>query len=761
MKATQFQTLLFGTTSNIYIDSKPTQSDYTTRELITAVLLKLSKLNLHLTNPEILFSANRDFLAIALEQIPTVANSAQVGAYKLRDSFASTTKLETYTLEETAVILAQYAVTYGWQDLYAANFPETAVKVLANYANDYDFTTAVKLPSTTKEVTLLNTADAVVYLQSILSSPVPLRLQQKQLLKAAPEHIIKLASTDFKVQATEAFYMNLMHNLGNTPHIKSPTMLMRLILTNFQQGDNAIDYSGQITNSMLKSFKFHLPTRMKKVILQYFNDCENTDYIVEQLLTNEQFWKRCLHHCHWTSASRELKRYPNLKVLTDKLYSNDRSWTFNSRYSAAMQAGDFAKAVEILQERPGLVLRNLVNLLKYPKGTPLASKTTPNTTDLLLDKTKYAKSDITAFLKYDFSDFLTKTTPAIKTAWQLIEEIKNPVHQSPITTREVQGVTVRYTTPIPAIDTTMAKSALKTLKSYIKSVKKEQNKSLGKVYIDPSLADIAIQYSGAESTDNQVSGNFLPPGSSITIPVDTDFIRLGVVWRDAGNGSCDIDLNTSLLRGEQVYQCYYGAPQLQVGNKATGKPQLLAVSSGDITSCSTTTYSAEFIDIDYKLAQSAEIDTIINSLTMYSGATLDKYDTHLFIDFIPRSKRVMASNSLTIDLARQAYAIKLNDPAKAYVGSYIDVKAGKCKFITKPISDNSSLHNTVISSFDNTKHLLANLPQRLSVDYVLRKSIKKSQITTNKMSADTVISADNNGTLNVLTNGEQLAKIIF
>ena len=61
---------------------------------------------------------------------------------------------------------------------------------------------------------------------------------------------------------------------------------------------------------------------------------------VEIMYSNESWWKRMFLHAHWCNADKFEERYPRAKVLLNTLYSDDRSWTFNSRYAAAQTAGD-------------------------------------------------------------------------------------------------------------------------------------------------------------------------------------------------------------------------------------------------------------------------------------------------------------------------------------------------------------------------------------------------------------------------------------
>ena len=773
-KATNLQKQIFGATGNVYIHKPTVQSTTINNARALNLLIELTKNGYTVKNPEFLLTASVEYMDVIEEQIFGVLNSQTLQAYKLRASFGKSVDLERYTAEEWQVIFAQYSLTYGWAEHYHALTGNVAQTTIRNYAGKHDFTTICEVQTATpKNITIMNDADLYNYIFTIMEAKIPLRDQQILILKAAPVAALQQPA-NFAIKATEALVNNILYAAGEQPKIKSLDGLMRFILENGQAGNNGEDYTKQILAPSLKSFKFHLPTRMKKFIWSWLNAkavYKHGKPLVEQMFSYEQWWKRCLHHAHFCSAAKFGVRFPKASDALTLLYAGDRSWTFNSRYGAAVQNNDYAAAINILAEKPGLMFRNLVMFCKYTNGVKLpvkAGTTTKalrkavNTTDLLFGNTTPATpkslvvtSDASIWLQSSLPQFLDDNKPTIKTLWQVIEELVDPKHEKPVHVRHVQGQVINYSTPIPAINQALRAVVIDVIKKHIRKVKKAENKSLGKVYLDPALKDISIQYSGAGSTELSASGSFLTQGSSIPIPANSNIIRLGCAWKNTGSGSCDIDLSTmAFTSSAQFGYCNFSSPQLQVG------PDLIAVSSGDVTSCNTGQYSAEFIDIDIALAQKHNIEYFINYLNMYSGKTFNKYDTHVFISFIPRAQRIMPNNCITIDLAKQDYAVKLTDAATGYIGALLDVNAMTCQMLSIS-SLNDPQASTVRSSFTKFQQLIDNLPNRLKVYEVVKHCLKKSQVVDTPEEADITIGTSVDSTINVATNMEKFNELIF
>lgn len=581
---------------------------------------------------------------------------------------------------------------------------------------------------------------------------------------------------NFYIASIKALVQSCQYNQGLSPIISTPNELMRFILTNCQRGNCGEDYTGQILNPMLKRFKFQLPTKMKKFIMEWFDRKTKSNHKAQQtaetLYANEDWWKRMFLHAHWCNASKFNRRYPNTKRLLDYLYMEDRSWTFNARYAAAQEQGDYEKAIVILTEKPGLLPRNMLMFCKYVKGVALPVKAqdgtrarvpeNPLTAMLSHSKGKQktavrvVTSDAQDWMRKAYATFLKIQTPTIKTLYQMLEVLNDEEHEKPIHSRMVQGNEVKYSTPIPAINVKMKDLVTRITLDHINNTKKETelNKSLGKVYLDPDLEGVSLQYSGANSNEIGISGSFLAPGTIVPLPKG-DMIRMGVVWKDVGSGSCDIDLSTTISGKTGVYNCYYGRPTTTINNT------IIATSSGDITSCGSRTYSAEFIDIDIKAAKTAGVDVLFNSLIMYSGATLADYDTHCFISTIKKADRVTERRNISIDLAKQDYAVKLTDKVKAYLGMSIDLNTMSMKSLAISDGITQSNYNNANTLLERFASQIGSQKSHFNTKFALLNSIDESQLVSDPKDADIIIGITNKADINVLTNAEDVQVLVF
>jgi len=733
------KSLIYGLTSSIPI--LPTSPEDIPAKI--ELLVKLAHSGYIITNPEVLLQA--DYTS-ASNSILNCISSTTKQATVFRNSFGSQLDLESYTYDDYLAIFAQYSITYDWESTFESVTNLSPAAILSQYKLD----TAPLIPaydkSTTKHITLFDRPAYEAYMLSLLESKAPLRLNQEKIIQSADWHELSSLNPTYYVKSTKSLVQLSQYKQGILPTISSIDELLRFILS-VGTKPHDIDFNGQITSDMLKSVQFHLPTRMKKFILNWFNN-QSVRPITEQLLVYEQFWKRLFHHSHWCSSAKFNHRYPVTKLILTILYSTDRSWTFNSRYQRALQSYDYSLAFEILTEKPGLLLRNIIMYCKYTTGTSIA--TTSDT------KPAVVQSDASDQLRNQLPTILASAKPAIKTAIQLLEELHNPVHYEPIHSREVRGQLIHYITPIPAFDTALVSSVISTVSRYIMQTKQSANHNLGKVYIAPELQSIAVQYSGANSDEIALSGGFIPPNSTLPLP-DGSIIRLGICWKDIGHGSCDIDLSSIFIRpkmsGPELANCYYGSPELRHNS------QLIAVSSGDITSCDTDIYSAEFIDIDIDKAVDAGFTSLFNMVNMYRGKTFDKYDTHIFLSVITPAQRIKPSSTITIDLAKQDYAVSLPATSKNYLPFYIDL-------VDRTMTSLSI--NTPSTNYDNANSLLQsnleainNRNQHTSLASVLALTIPKSSITTSPDEADITIGTTSDYSINVLTNIEELQRIIF
>ena len=752
--------LIYGATGSIpllYPKSNGTEPQLYTK-VILEFITRLAASGYVITNPELLFEYDNLINSAIRSTITKTIESAIKQSFILRKSFGTSVKLEDYTVEDWEAIFAQYSLTYGWSDQYQSLLGKNPATVLSEYIGDA-FDKTIELPSKVKYITLLDRAAYEEYILSILESKIPLRLHQEQIVQTIDFSDLNTREPVYSIKSTKALVQSTVYKQGGEPLISNLDEMQRFILNNCQKGDNGEDYNGQILNSMLKSFKFHIPTRMKKFILNWFNN-QMGKYLVEQMYSNEQWWKRMFHHCNWCSASKFNTRYSNVRVGLDLLYNTDRSWTFNSRYQSALKANDYANAITILAERPGLLLRNLVMFCKYTIGTDLPVKASSSSSSNPLTKAlsgaqvvQTVQTDASEWINTQFESFLIRTKPALKIAWQLIETLLSPEHQSPISTRNVQGQIIEYSTPIPAVNPELVDTVVTALLAYIKQSKIIDNQSLGRVYLAPELGNIAIQYSGANSNDISMSGTFLSPGTTLPLP-EGDIIRMGVVWKNTGKGSCDIDLSTNIRAEDGDHICYYGKPVYKVYD------HVIATSSGDITTCGTDTYSAEFIDIDLALAQRYGVQTVLNSLILFNGrGSLADYDTHLFLSVIERSKRITGGRNVVIDLAKQDYAVKLTDTVSSYLGFFLDIEQMTMTSIAHGLHvDRGSNAAQLQSKFSS---IITNKPPQISLATALQTTIDSSQIVDDIAHSEFSIGITDEYAINVLKEAERVQQFIF
>jgi len=447
------------------------------------------------------------------------------------------------------------------------------------------------------------------------------------------------------------------------------------------------------------------------------------------MLSHEMWWKRVFRHLKWTNDKKMRTRYPDAYKVLDKLYEKDRSWTFNSRLEEARKLGDYDGMLVIYEERPNLLLRNFLYFLRYPGK------------DWIMDT---------------MGNFLRRTKPSIKTLWQIVEETEKPENHKPQSVRIVQGVRKEYNPPLPALKKKTTKKAVKKILEYIREVKTEENKKLGKVWLDKELLSrFPIQYSGANSNDNQTSGKYYPEGYEIKLP-ERGIYRLGLAWKDIGNGSADIDLSSSVIFEDgSVEQLFYGRPELF--NKGG---ELLGVSSGDKQTSTTNKYSVEFIDIDLKKMRKAGVKKIISSVWLYRANTdgLRGNDCHIFFKYLEKKKmRKIESNNIVIDMQDQDYAVKSNSEKQGAIGVVMDFEKDTLEFVMAEIDTDMV---NVYHGYNDLMKVLDGLPRRKKVGDMVPVVINEEYLVDDPKLADTTIGGDGCD-VDVFINMEKLKEIVF
>jgi len=547
------------------------------------------------------------------------------------------------------------------------------------------------------------------------------------------------------------------------PILKTTTDVVRYILA------TSVDepFEGQINKNTLKSVKHRIPTRIRKALLNNMEAIakshqDGVKFLTEDMLTFENYWQRLDKHLRFTKSRVMRERFPNYTQAIDLLYTGDRSWTFNGRVSAAKAEFDYDAAIRIMAERPGFLMRNIVEFLRMTEGKAIPVKAQVSggkkpinafqkvlMGDNAKTKPKRIKKDASAF--FNSGDFVKVISHNLNTklAWQLIEQLNDKSLTEPVYEREVQGQYIKYTTPIPGADPELTQIVREQILKVLKDQLRERNHKHGKVYIDEDSRGYKLQYSGRKSTEISFAGEFLSPGSEVNLSdylvdgknrIKDPIIRLGVMWRSRPekNISIDIDHNLKLNNGIDVY---YGSPIYKVGSK------VLVTSSGDITSCGdhNSRFSVELIDLDLVGLSQVGIKSLYSSMINFRGGLpIGALECYLFFTLIKRKDRVMNERTrVACDLSGMDYAIQVDadnlDKTGSYIGLQIDLENDKIKALCIPVKNKGRYSNVKVNRALFNK-ALSKMPDHLTIAYALSKALPKNQLTDDPKEADVIIS---------------------
>lgn len=771
-KISQLQSYISGDRNMFVFLENSENSEIIKKNKVINFLIKLNKIGYGFDNAYTLFQYTKlDFKRFKSEFIELIDNSTKDGMI-FRKTFGSSEKLTEYTTEEWSAILAQYSITYGWTDQYSNIFLNSAVDTLDKYVGSLSKEISDITESETKIMTIGNRSDLELLIGNIVESPVVLRSQQIKTLESVPVEILANVCKNSKITIKETLIkvMSLMSSIHlDFPLLKTATDVLRYVVSVYAHDP----LEGQLLKHDLKSVKLRIPSSARKMLLRNleliaFNQNIRSDvpfsgpkYLTEDMFTYEMFWKRLDKYLRYEKAVKTRVKYPHYTKSIDLLYDGDRSWTFNGRFSKAKSEMNFDKAIRIAAERPGFMMRNLMEFLRMTKGVKSPVKVgskekikkvnnafqnalsgvnkeeiKPIYNSVQIDASEFLISD-------EFSNILNNNLN-VKLAWQLLENLKDENIFESVSSRTVQGITIKYSTPFPGLNKDLTKLVRKQILKSIKYKLKNKNKNLGNVFIDDDSKNYRLQYSGRSSTEISFAGEFLSPGSELSISdiikdknIDDVYLRLGVMWRGLQNNqSFDIDHNVKV---DNQHDVYYGSPDLRYNN------EIVISSSGDITSCGgpDSKFSTELIDVNLGLCTKHNVTEFYNSLIMYAGKfSLGETESYLFFSIIDKKNRKMGTR-LEVDLSKTDYAIRIDpdniDKTGSYIGVNFDLKEDKISVLCAPIKNSDGTYSNAKSNNASFAKAIMDFDKHLSIGYALKKSIKREQMTTLQI-ANTVIS---------------------
>jgi len=754
----KIQKLIYGDRNLIISSLSLSKDNFVSPVDVAKFLLTLNNMNYSIRDFSDLFKLSKNDFLFFKEELFSIFDSMKIDGFIFRDKFANTIELTDYSDEDWIAMFAQYSITYNWENEFNRFFNKTSKEVIDNYFNkDLEYT-SFNTNLKTFDISF-NKEDLSKIILNILESKIVLREQEIKIIENVDINILKnvFEKAEIKIKEIEIYVYKRILNSDNIniKYFKDLDQIVRIVVELYSDGSIKVP----LTKNELKSLKVKIPTKIKKVLTKALNSQNNVDYAVEKMFKYYGFWKKIFYAIKWESDEKTLKKYPVFFELKRKLYENDRSNTFNGKIEKAKFNGDYNTAIRILATNPGFLMRNILEYIRYSKGTTIAKKVVlnkkdPNRYNVYTDDELFSnKINIGKILKPNSDDgkiksreIVVKTdaseffeseefysillTVNLKLLWKTLSILdKKFLYENKIN-RLVQKIYISYERELPGLDKKLAKIVKKKIKKAIKEIKKEENISLGKVFISDDLKNKNIEFSGRESTGLTLSGEYLTPGSKISFDSleSGKIIRLGIAWR--GESSCDIDHSLNLLnKGKSVY---YGTP-IYKENK-----EIIISSSGDITSCDNELFSTELIDIDLDLAVKYDLGNMLSSIIQYSGKTLDNYEVFWFMNIIDKKDRVTDGRSIHIALDQMDYAIQLNKETKSSLGFYINLKEKHIEVLNLELNMNDNYSNAV-SNESVFKKVLEERDPLVNIYDTLKTVIKKSQIVDKIEDADTVL----------------------
>ncbi len=762
----ELQLLVWGDRNTFVFDHSSDINDKISTTELAHFLHTLDKLGYAISNAHVMTSWSSESLQEFKSQLFALIDDTTKTGFVFRKTFAQSEKITSYTNEEWLSIAAQYSVTYQWSHEFRQCFGVSAQNVLADYVGSID-RNPVEINNTNKKVFSLSTVEDLAHIvRAIVESKAVLRAQQLKTLDACPSVIVAKVCSDAKITLKETLIKVMKLTVGiamEKPLLKTSTDILRFVVSAFAH----VAVEGQLTKAVLKTTKIRLPSSIRRSLLNNLelialnkkSPLVGTQYLAEDMFVFEMFWRRLDKYLRYESSAKTRKKYPLYTAAIDLLYKGDRHWTFNGRYSIAKANLDYAQAIKVASERPGFLLRNLVEFLRMTKGrkTPVkavSSKTRHNPFQNMLSgngkkKPMLVKTDASNFfLNGDFAQVLgAHINP--KLAWQLLETLNDRSLNKSISTREVQGQLIHYSTAIPPINKKLTRAVRDIILDSLRSTLHRKNKDIRLLYIDSDSEHYKLQYSGRSSTEISFAGDFLSPGSELVMSdvisargIDNPILRLGVIWRSLENNkqSVDLDHNVTLNTGENIY---YGSPEYKMGKT------LLAASSGDITSCGDhkSKFSIEFVDLNIGDLYSAGIKSFYNSVINYNGrgnVSLGSLETYFIFSFVDKSLRKIDGSMINIDLSKSDYAIRIDpdntDKSGSYIGIQFDMEKDRIKALCIPVKNSHGGYSNVHTNKKRFDDALLNISDQLTIHYALNQSLSSTQITDNISCASVVIS---------------------
>lgn len=815
-----FNTLLYGQKSTILISLKPTGKIKKIKSLkLFLFLYNLKKNGYVIANLPFILTFTSKELDTVIDYIENTIDSQKKKGFLLRKTFGNSKELEDYTEEEWEMIFAQYSIRYNWEKIFIFLFDKNPENVIKDYSKNINSKKISKLnlDKNLKEITLWSMEDAKAFIKDLLESKTVLKEESLLMIKTfmkeyTPEFMDVLKSSKIEIKTTTIAILKIAKELNlNLDMFKNLNDVLRYVINVYT--DTPIE--GQFTKKQLRELKLKISTSDRKYLLNQIEKIiknKGVKNTVEDMYMYENFWKVLTRYLRVSNKEKMKRKWPNYIKTLNLFHEEDKSWTFNSRFEKAKFKRNYEEAMKIAAERPGFLLRNLFEFLRMTKGTKIPKikreKKSLGVTNKIFNNTflkdnlekinennninskilknvkpknevvKDAKNYINS---KEFKEVLSKNLN-IRLAWQIIEELNNEELYQERYKRKVQNIEIEYEIPLPGLDRKMTNILKDTLLTHILNNKKEYIEKLGKVFIDDSINNYKIDFSGANDYSFTLSGKYITPGTKLSlddllnnVDIEEPLMRVGIMWRSSKGHNVSVDIDHSIFIDDK--KVYYNNPIL----KSNFGDYLIATSSGDIVSCGDdkSLFSSEIVDIDLKLAKKdgyKKIVTFANNFSNNQSMGLSAgLETYMFISFIDKKDRVIKNNQIFVSLDQTDYAIAVDPMGKEgrkfrnLYGFGIDLEKGIVTIMLQPVKSKSNYFSNIENVEKSPDEILAEFEKKPSYKNILDKLIEnKSPILNDNV--DTVITLNKNKyknnnnnikVLDLMTESEKIKNLIF
>jgi len=698
-----------------------------------------------------------DKISTIFNEIESIRNSSNLKGYIFRPKFASSVEFKEYTQEDYMAIYAQWSLSFGWDGIFEFITNEKPQNLLDNYLKDSVHTNIE--PLITEDFN--PTVEKIDYIKNFVfllaESKSTLTFHQKEILNNLPQYLLKelYENANFIIKENKNIIIsNLMDYDTNFNPFEEIEDIIPLIVKKYNI-NNEIDINKETLNkTLLKKIKVKIPTSVKRKIL----DTLTKEYYKKRSFENfkkyQNFWKALLRQIQISNNfDKTVKQYPLFKDIYSIVYSNIK--TNRTEIEDLRKKGKLKEAFLLEMNNSGFLLRNLLFYLRNKVGREYPTKEGK----LSNNKIK-VKTDINDIISSEeFEKLLLSSNPKI--LLQLLNLLKDKKYNKKLYSKIVhKGYKVIYDKPISPLVKKWKKIVIKKVKKAYSILKKQKNNHLGKVFIDKSLKNLKVNFSGKLDINTNTSGTFLPIGSKIKIEKfnkEDMILRYGVSWKSPEknkNLSICIDPSVHIINGNfrnKVINWMNENHTLK-----NNKNEIIISSSGDITQCTFNKWSTELIDIDINEMRKNQSTKFFTSVINYDGFDFEKnqgekgnlgeVNTHIFLNIINKNDRIISGRDIEIPLDKMDYSFKIDDNVQSQLGLMIDLEEGTIEVLKIPVNG-VPLNSNAVDFHNNFLEIIENKPKLPKISKSLKNSIDKKQIVKNKKDADIILDLNTDNTI--------------